>query len=88
MWWVQCDGWYWLHDEGRDGPYDEYGNPIGSAFDIKRAVREAREATNIALSDGLPDPVARIYKDTSHGLVEVYKSGKRLGKARDGAKPL
>ena len=90
MWWVKTsDGWSWLHDEkGGDGPYDEYGDPLGTAFGRGDVVREAGLARDTAFHDGLPDPKVRLYKDTARGLVEVYRSGKRFGRARDGAKPL
>ena len=87
MWWVKTGGWSWLHDE-KDGPYDEYGEPLGTAFSRKEAAREARIAKNTAEFDGLPYPVVSLYRDTGRGLVEVYRSGKRFGQAKDGAKPL
>ena len=94
MWWIKTDdGWSWLHDEkkkaqGGCGPYDEYGEPLGTAFDAKSVLREMNIAKSTARCDGLLDPTVRLFKDTRRGLVEVYKSGKRFGMARDGAKPL
>ena len=95
MWWIKTtDGWSWLRDEkkksqdGSDGPYDEYGEPLGTAFDRKSVLREMAVAKNTADWDGLPDPKVRLFKDTGRGLIEVYRTGKRFGQARDGAKPL
>lgn len=98
-WWVECCGSFWLQDEKhwldpvtgkiRPSAYDrEYGEPLGSGFTFARALKEAKEAEKAASWEGGQDVRSRIFRLTAKGLVEVRKTGKDAGRAKQGAKPL
>ena len=76
---------YWLQSQKRDMPYDEYGEPLGTAFSFKGALRESKEAAKSAEWDGYSGVRSRIFKLTAKGLREVFKTGKNAGKAKPGA---